>query len=167
MYVQIYDKYIKNLEGKYPSFSYVPPARVYVNSKTGECYDTELIVKHFDKCPLSNPFRIYPSKERVYYKEMIDIARRVFDYNTLISDFYYLKKDGKQSIAHEFALSEGIVNIDKDSKRHLGKRIKLSPLIKIMFKDLLNYTSSIVKEIINFNPSDYKDLPHGNKVFLI
>ena len=92
MYVQIFDRYIKNLEGKYPSFSYVPLARIYVNSKTGEGYDSELVAKHFDKCPLSNPFRIYPSKERVYFNEMKAIAKKVFSYNKRISEYYELKK---------------------------------------------------------------------------
>ena len=167
MYVQIFDRYIKNLEGKYPSFSYVPLARIYVNSKTSESYDSELVAKHFDKCPLSNPFRIYPSKERVYFKEMKAIAKKVFSYNKRISEYYELKKNGKAGIAREFALSEGITYNDKNSKTHLGKRIKLSPLVKIMFKDVVSENpSSIVKEIINFNSYYYKDLAPGNKASL-
>ena len=166
MYVQIFDRYIKNLEGKYPSFSYVPLARIYVNSKTSEGYDSELLAKHFDKCPLSNPFRIYPSKERVYVNEMKEIAKKVFSYNKRISEYYELKKNGKAGIAREFALSEGIT-YKKNSKTHLGKRIKLSPLVKIMFKDVVSENpSSIVKEIINFNSYYYKDLAPGNKASL-
>ena len=91
----------------------MPLARLYVNSKTGEGYDSELLAKNFDKFPPSNPFRIYPNKERVYAKEMKEIGKHVFDYNNHISEYYDLKKDGKASIPREFALSEGIVYDDK------------------------------------------------------
>ena len=39
---------------------------------------------------------------------MKDIAKHVFAYNTRISEYYELKKNGKAGIARAFALSEGI-----------------------------------------------------------
>ena len=64
MKLEICDKrWLKNLQNKYPSFSYVPASRIYVSIKNHQCYDLDLIVHQFNQCKLSNPFMIFPNRE--------------------------------------------------------------------------------------------------------
>ena len=82
------DKFQRNLLDIYPSFSYVPRKRIYKRPQNDQCYDLELVVRHFNSCKPYEYFKIVQTDERVYFTEMKVIAKLVIVYNATLKHYY-------------------------------------------------------------------------------
>ena len=156
-----------------PNLKNIPLKRIFNKYDGQHCYDLFILVKHFEENIELQDIYTYPlSNERVTFNDMKRIATNILQYNFHINKFTNTKFRNENE-KYKYAFENEIIEFDENKIPFIPQPIYIkSKLLNLIFLDLTNKmteSSSIVKEILNFDLSniDYNQTEHSPNMYLV